>query len=117
MSMHPKKLTLPTLKGVEDGKDVVRWHPQRTAGKEGKTPCDAQQAGQTKYRHHFLGAQAEPAGVRLWALEVDHPTQYDDKCNKCKHEDHRIVANVYNVVDIRISYPAPWYWIKERNVK
>lgn len=46
----------PTLKGVEDGEDVVGRKKQRAIAKKSKSPCDAQKNEKTKKREKpFLG--------------------------------------------------------------
>lgn len=96
-----------TLKWVEDCENVGGYHPEGAVGEESEAPRDTQLATQTQNDHYF------PAGscfllVRCFAsLETKEPGQCDDDCGEGEEEDHRIVANVDDVMDVIVVNPAP----------
>lgn len=99
---------MDTLERIEDRENVVGGHPKGAVGKEGKTPCDTQQATQSHDSYNAWATCVILCFACVGSLETEEPGHCDDKSSKGEDEDHHIVAYVDNVVGVIVSDPAPW---------
>lgn len=95
-----------TLEWIEDGEKVVGGDAEDPVGEEGKSPRQAQQATQAHDRRY---AFALPLDFRCTfkSLETNEPGHDDDEGGEGEEEDQSVVADVDDVVDVEVCYPAP----------
>lgn len=100
---------MDTLERIEGCENIVGRDLEGTVCKEGKSPCDTQNATQSEDGYNIFATSAGVANVVCsGSLKTKEPGQYDDEGRKSEEEDHRIVGYVDNVVDVPVCYPAPW---------
>lgn len=98
---------LDTLEGVEDCEYVVGGDPEGSVGCKGKTPRDTQNATQAHDGQDAFAILAH-LSIRLGSLETKEPGHDDNEGGEGEEENHQIVADVDNVKDVTVCYPAPW---------
>ena len=96
-----------TLKRIENGENVVGGNPEGTVGEEGETPGDTEHEAQSHDGHQAYAAFVDLLVVLLVSLEKTEPCHHDGEGDEGEDEDDSIVADVDNVVDVPVSYPAP----------
>lgn len=96
-----------TLKGVEDGEDVVGGYDQRAVAEESKGPGEAQQEEQAQNGH---GVGLDGAAVLGFRCRLPHERNVvhdHNERSKSEEEHHTIITNVHSLVDDDIRNPAP----------
>lgn len=96
----------PTLKGVEDGEDVVRDNDQRSVTEEGEGPGDAEKDEQAQNGGSVAFGGALLQRFPCFRHYSDLPYSYNEY-RESEEEHHGIITNVHPTVDGRISDPAP----------
>ena len=96
------------MERIENGEDVVGGKPQDTVCKERKAPRDAQSGAQSKDTADARAAAANSDVLFSRRFGQVEPGQEDNEGGEGEEEDHGVVGDVDDVLDLLICHPAPF---------
>lgn len=96
-----------TLKGVEDGENIVGCYKQRSIAEESKGPGDAEEEEQTQNGESLCLDWDVVLSFPCCWLKDNHQLHSCDKYAKDEDEYNSIITNVHPLLDIGIRDPAP----------
>ena len=96
----------PTLEGVDDAEDVVRWDGHGSVAEESKAPGQAEHREQAQDGEGVCGCGAfRLLGLNLLLqLNMSH---HEDEDGQVEEKHQRVVANIYCIVNLDIRDPTP----------
>ena len=96
----------PTLEGVDDAEDVVRWDGHGSVAEEGKAPGEAEHGEQPQDGEGVGGRGAfRLLGFQLLLqLNLSH---HEDEDEQIEEKHQRVVADVYCIVNLDVRDPTP----------
>lgn len=96
-----------TLKGVEDGEDIVGGYEQRSMAEEGKSPGDAQQEEQAQNGESVYLCGAVVISFHRSLLKLDNLIHSYDEYAYGEDENHSIITHIHPLLENYIRNPAP----------